>query len=96
MKAYTTSINELIKTLYKEDIVAYLNRYKEGQLFYQFTIGEDTYEFAIDTVEDAPGDQSTYLLSRDLGNTTFHNGIKASLLSRYIQKKATISELYKL
>jgi len=97
MIAYKTSINELIKDLYKDQTIAYLNRYKAGQLFYRFTLKDDTYEFAIDLLDDGPGDPfniPTYYLSEDIGITALEAQIPARSLARYIQKKATISELY--
>jgi hypothetical protein len=99
MKTYTSSINELIKDLYKEDTIAKFSKYRAGELFYQFILKGETYEFSIDTVEIKDlfdTGYKTLTLSDDLGTTTFEAEIKASLLSRYIQKRATISELYKL
>lgn len=100
-----TSINERIKTLFKEKTVAKLDRYENGKLYYIYTVPEGMFEFPIDTVHNVLLERfidgieygiPSIKLSEELGETPFRDEMKASELTRWIKRAALVSELKKL
>jgi hypothetical protein len=97
-----TSINERIKTLFREKTMASLHRYQSGKIYYRYEVEEGMFEFPIDVVEESftyedDGSKNYFTgLSEDLGDTAFNMNVRASELTRWIKKAALISKLKKL
>jgi hypothetical protein len=90
-------LNEVKKDLYKSKEMAKFSHYNKGRLFYEVKILEGIYLFPIHTVQDNHNDPyKSYLLSEDLGETSFSNEIKGSELIRWIGKAIKNEEIKKV
>lgn len=100
-------LNEIKKDLYKSKAMAKLSHYVSGNLYYTVELTDGVYQFPIATIEEGPCvnidnsglsmyDVETYLLSSDLGTTTFESEMKGSDLNRWIAKAVEKGEFIKI
>jgi hypothetical protein len=80
---------EVQKELMAKKVEANFSHYTAGNLYYTVGLVDSvpmgTYQFPIRTVEPEFG-LSTFILSEDLGTTTFSKQMKGSELNRWIKK----------
>lgn len=96
--------NEVKKDLYKSKNMASFSHYVSGNLFYNIIVFEELYQFPIYTVDELiyesvisnTGIKELYILSEDLGTTTFEAKIKGSDLNRWIAKAIDKDEFIKI
>jgi hypothetical protein len=95
--------NEVKKDLYKSKNMAKLSHYVSGNLYYTVELSDGTYQFPIETVDKLIAEGLTtngiidlYILSEDLGTTTFEFEMKGSDLNRWISKAIDKDEFVKI
>ena len=96
--------NEVKKDLYKSKNMAKLSHYVSGNLYYKVELADGTYQFPIPTVDELiyesvisnTGIKELYILSEDLGTTTFEAEMKGSDLNRWISKAIDKGEFIKI
>ena len=95
--------NEVKKDLYKSKNMAKLSHYVSGNLYYTVELSDGTYQFPIATVDKLIAEGLTtngiidlYILSEDLGTTSFESEMKGSDLNRWISKAIDKGEFVKI
>lgn len=94
--------NVLRKELLLSKVDAKFSHYCGGNLYYTVETIDGLFQFVIETIEPVvvigkPEVQLPFIkLSSDLGNTSFDNEIKASLLWRWIDKSIDKNEFIKV
>lgn len=99
--------NKIKIDLYKSKTMARFSHYVSGNLYYNVDLEDGTYQFPIMTVEEVSmldGDESglsmyeyeAFILSSDLGTTSFGAEIKGSDLNRWISKANDKGEFIKI
>jgi hypothetical protein len=96
--------NEVKKDLYKSKNMAKFSHYVSGNLYYTVELSDGTYQFPIATVNELiyetvisyTGIKELYILSEDLGTTTFESEMKGSDLNRWISKAIDNGEFIKI
>lgn len=87
------TINDIKKELYRNKPIAKLTRVIKSTMYYTIELEDGAYQFPIETVEP---DGDKYVLSADLGTTSFEAEMKASELIRWISKAMEKNELVKI
>lgn len=92
---------EVQKEIMKSKVNAIFSHYCAGNLYYKIELDEGTFQFPIETTEDAGTtfrgrSYKEIKLSTDLGETTFDATIKGSLLGRWIRKAIASDEFIKV
>ena len=104
MEAKAFDKNEVKKDLYKSKNMAKFSHYVSGNLYYKVELSVGTYQFPISTVDELiyesvisnTGIKELYILSEDLGTTTFESEMKGSDLNRWISKAIDKGEFIKV
>lgn len=98
-----TSVNELVKDLFKEKPMAWLDRYQDGILYYRFVVKVVKYEIGVPVIEEVAAqvvgalDVTTlYLKAPDVGSSPFKAELRASELMRWIKPAAMTEGLVRL
>ncbi len=86
--------NEVKKELLKS-MNAKLSHYTSGNLYYTVQLNDGTYQFPMSTVQRVFG-SSDFMLSEDLGTTSFYNEMRGSELNRWIDKAIEKGEFIKI
>lgn len=89
-----TTLNETIKSLFREKTVAKMDCFKENSIFYRFTLDDGRrYEFPIRTLQVSSG---STLVNESLSGAKFYPEMKASELARWIKEASFAGELVRL
>ena len=86
---------EILKKLVLDrENIAKFSHYIAGNLYYEITVDDGTYQFPIETIEK--NEDETISLSSDLGTTEFEAEYKAATMMRYIRKAIKNETLIKI
>ena len=91
----TINVNEVKKELMKSKVNAKFSHYVSGNLYYTVELADGIYQFPMSTVEKVFG-SSDFILSSDLGTTSFYNEMRGSELNRWIDKAIKKNEFIKI
>lgn len=97
---FMLDLTTIKKDLYKSKVNANFSHYCAGNLYYTVMIGDEKYQFPMETIEYEEYGSTFSIgnmsLSSDLGTTSFGAEIKASELIRWIGKALEKGELIKI
>ena len=89
------NVNEVKKELMKSKVNAKFSHYVSGNLYYTVELADGVYQFPIATVDKVFG-SSDFMLSSDLGTTSFYSEMRGSELNRWITKAIEKNEFIKI
>lgn len=95
METTTINVNDVKKELYKTKVNAKFSHYTSGNLYYTVEVIGGVYQFPISTVDKVFG-SSDFMLSEDLGTTSFNNEMPGHSLNRWIVKAIEKNEFIKI